>query len=97
MRLEFLGALSVFATAFFCVISHNPDAGFSGLALTSALTITGFLTWMVRMNADLEIAMNSVERVLEYGTLDTEAPPIVPHNHEIIRKRVRLRWVSAVG
>ena len=80
MRLEFLGALTVFGTALSCVLSHSPDVGFSGLALTNALTITGFLTWMVRMNAELEIAMNSVERVLEYSVLETEAPAIVTGN-----------------
>lgn len=35
---------------------------------------------MVRMTADLEVSMNSVERVVEYEPLETEAPAIVPNN-----------------
>ncbi|GJP36813.1 hypothetical protein CLOM_g21286 [Closterium sp. NIES-68] len=52
-------------------------AGFAGLALTSALSITGYMNWMVRMNAELESQMNAVERILEYTTLPTEAPDVV--------------------
>jgi ATP-binding cassette subfamily C (CFTR/MRP) protein 1 len=48
LRLEMLGSLTVFGTALFAVWAHHPDAGFAGLALTSALSITGYMNWMVR-------------------------------------------------
>lgn len=80
MRLEMLGSLAVFMTGFFCVWAHLPNAGFAGLALTNALTITGYMNWMVRMSAELETQMNSVERVLEYSAIETEAPPVVESN-----------------
>ncbi|CAI5534049.1 unnamed protein product [Closterium sp. Naga37s-1] len=97
LRLELIGAASVFATACFCVVggvaaaaaaaaaagggsgssTGSWAAGFAGLALTSALSITGYMNWMVRMNAELESQMNAVERILEYTTLPTEAPDVV--------------------
>ncbi|CAI5512620.1 unnamed protein product [Closterium sp. Naga37s-1] len=97
LRLELIGASSVFATACFCVVggvaaaaaaaaaagggsgssTGSWAAGFAGLALTSALSITGYMNWMVRMNAELESQMNAVERILEYTTLPTEAPDVV--------------------
>eukprot|EP00850_Spirogloea_muscicola_P015101 SM000113S24057 [mRNA] locus=s113:209143:220544:+ [translate_table: standard] len=101
LRLELLGALCIFATAFFAVAAHHPNAGFAGLALTSAFSITGFMNWMVRMNAELEQQMNSVERVLEYTVLPTEAPAIVPDHRplphwpwsgEIVAQNVVVRY-----
>ncbi|CAI5475322.1 unnamed protein product [Closterium sp. Yama58-4] len=97
LRLELIGASTVFATACFCVVggvaaaaaaaaaagggsgssTGSWAAGFAGLALTSALSITGYMNWMVRMNAELESQMNAVERILEYTNLPTEAPDVV--------------------
>lgn len=80
MRLEVLGALAVFSTAVLCVTNGSVSPGFAGLALTNALTITTYMNWMVRMNAELETQMNSVERVLEYSALPTEAPEVIETN-----------------
>jgi hypothetical protein len=55
-------------------------AGLAGLALTSAMSLTGSMNWMVRMSTDLEVAMNSVERMLEYEEVEPEAAPVVPGN-----------------
>eukprot|EP00897_Mesotaenium_endlicherianum_P000582 jgi/Mesen1/10524/ME000083S10028 len=77
LRLEMLGALAVFATGFFCVATRSLDAAFAGLALTNAFSITSYMSWMVRMNAEIETEMNSVERVLEYTQLPPEAPTVV--------------------
>jgi hypothetical protein len=40
--------------------------GLAGLALTSALNLTGLMNWMVRQTTELEVNMNSVERLVEY-------------------------------
>jgi hypothetical protein len=37
-----------------------------GLAITSALNLTGIMNWMVRQMTELEVNMNSVERLVEY-------------------------------
>ena len=52
----------------------DSSAGLAGLALTSAISLTGLLNWMVRKATELEVNMNAVERVDEYCSEKTEAP-----------------------
>ena len=52
----------------------NSSAGLAGLALTSAISLTGLLNWMVRKATELEVNMNATERVSEYISEKTEAP-----------------------
>ena len=49
------------------------------LAALSALCLrwAGLMNWMVRMCAELEVSMNSVERMIEYMPMESEAPAIV--------------------
>jgi ATP-binding cassette subfamily C (CFTR/MRP) protein 4 len=49
-----------------------------GLAISSCITLTGMLQWGVRQSAEVENLMTSVERVLEYSSLDQEAAPTDP-------------------
>lgn len=42
------------------------NAGLAGLALTSAMMLTGVMNFLVRQTSELEINMNAVERILEY-------------------------------
>ena len=42
--------------------------------------VSGMMNWLVRMTAELEVSMNSVERVVEYNPLDSEAPAIIEGN-----------------
>ena len=49
----------------------------AGLALTAALNLTGIMNWMVRQTTDLEVQMNSVERLVEYAALGEEAPAVI--------------------
>jgi len=46
----------------------------AGLAISSAMSLMGALQWGVRQAADTENLMTSVERVIEYGKLPSEAP-----------------------
>lgn len=57
--------------------------------LMSHVCGSGLMNWMVRMSAELEVSMNSVERVIEYLPLPSEAPAIVPG------KRPPPSWPSA--
>ena len=43
--------------------------------LLLALIPPGIMNWMVRQVTELEVNMNSVERVVEYDKHDEEAPP----------------------
>nr|XP_040058389.1 multidrug resistance-associated protein 4-like isoform X2 [Gasterosteus aculeatus aculeatus] len=50
------------------------EPGAVGLALSYALTLTGMFQWGVRQSAEIENMMTSVERVVEYAELESEAP-----------------------
>ena len=78
VRLELLGIAVVFGTAVVVTCVMPVSAGLAGLALTSALNLTGLMNWMVRQTTELEVSMNSVERMVEYEeTQQPEAPEIV--------------------
>lgn len=48
-----------------------------GLALSHVLGLTGMLQWWVRQTTEVENAMTSVERLLEYTALPQEPPRCV--------------------
>lgn len=84
IRLEFLGAVVILASAGFAIISvtsgSSLSAGMVGLAMSYALQITSSLNWIVRQTVEVETNIVSVERVLEYSRLPSEAPEINPRN-----------------
>uniref|UniRef100_A0A6G1SLE4 ABC-type glutathione-S-conjugate transporter n=1 Tax=Aceria tosichella TaxID=561515 RepID=A0A6G1SLE4_9ACAR len=65
VRLEFLGNMITSAAALFAV-AYRVDPGAAGLTISYSMSITSTLSWMVRMNSDLETHIVSVERILEY-------------------------------
>ncbi|XP_048247853.1 ATP-binding cassette sub-family C member 4-like isoform X3 [Haliotis rufescens] len=75
VRLDWLCAIFVTAVAFCSVLSADRmDAGLVGLSITYAMTLMGLFQWGVRQSAEVENQMISVERVLEYSQLPSEAP-----------------------
>ncbi|KAI1777523.1 ABC transporter type 1, transmembrane domain-containing protein [Hypoxylon cercidicola] len=82
IRLEFLGAIIILGAAGFAIISVTNHSGLSagmvGLAMSYALQITTSLNWIVRQTVEVETNIVSVERVLEYARLPSEAPEIIP-------------------
>ncbi|KAI1393759.1 P-loop containing nucleoside triphosphate hydrolase protein [Hypoxylon trugodes] len=81
IRLEFLGAVIILAAAGFAVVSvtnHSDlSEGMVGLAMSYALQITTSLNWIVRQTVEVETNIVSVERILEYARLPSEAPEII--------------------
>ncbi|GAM24551.1 hypothetical protein SAMD00019534_077260 [Acytostelium subglobosum LB1] len=65
-RLEFIASVTVFFSSLFSVYNAADNPGLAGLAVTSALGMTGFLNRLVRQFTTLEVKMNSVERVNTY-------------------------------
>ncbi|XP_055612034.1 probable multidrug resistance-associated protein lethal(2)03659 [Uranotaenia lowii] len=69
--------LDVFCVVYIAVVTLtffiNGDSGGNvGLAITQALGMTGMVQWGMRQSAELENTMTSVERVVEYDTVDPE-------------------------
>jgi ATP-binding cassette subfamily C (CFTR/MRP) protein 1 len=90
VRLEFIGSIIILASAGFAIIAVSagggPSAGLVGLAMSYALQITSSLNWIVRQTVEVETNIVSVERVLEYAALPSEAPEIIS------KKRPPISW-----
>ncbi|OJD38972.1 abc metal ion transporter [Diplodia corticola] len=84
VRLEFIGSIIILASAGFAIVSVSTGSGLSagmvGLAMSYALQITQSLNWIVRQTVEVETNIVSVERVLEYARLPSEAPDIISKN-----------------
>ncbi|KAF8463649.1 putative ABC metal ion transporter [Kalaharituber pfeilii] len=82
IRLEFIGSIIILAAASFGCLSvasgSGLSAGWVGLAMAYALQITQSLNWIVRQSVEVETNIVSVERVLEYAALPSEAPEVIP-------------------
>lgn len=78
-RVDMTGALVSFFSAAFVILNIGKiDAGAAGLSLTYAITFTENILWLVRLYAEAQQNMNSVERVKEYLEVDQEADAIIP-------------------
>ncbi|OJD19343.1 hypothetical protein AJ78_00705 [Emergomyces pasteurianus Ep9510] len=78
-RVDITGALVSFFTAAVIVSSVGKlDAGAAGLALTYAVTFTENVLWLVRLYAQNQQNMNSVERIEEYIGVEQEAEAVIP-------------------
>lgn len=73
-RLEVIGSFIVLFAAFFAVLGRDTmDPAIVGLSITYALTVTGVLSFLVRMTADVETNIVAIERMEEYGLIPKEA------------------------
>jgi ATP-binding cassette subfamily C (CFTR/MRP) protein 1 len=92
VRLEFIGSVIILFASTFAVIEvgrgGGPSASLLGLAMSYALQITSSLNWIVRQTVEVETNIVSVERILEYANLPSEAPEIIS------KKRPPISWPS---
>jgi ATP-binding cassette subfamily C (CFTR/MRP) protein 1 len=90
VRLEFIGSIIILASAGLAILSVASGArispGMVGLAMSYALQITQSLNWIVRQTVEVETNIVSVERVLEYANLPSEAPDV------IFKRRPAIGW-----
>ncbi|KAJ5536597.1 Metal resistance protein YCF1 [Penicillium frequentans] len=81
VRLEFIGSIIILSSAGLAILSVSTGSGVSagmvGLAMSYALQITQSLNWIVRQTVEVETNIVSVERVLEYANLPSEAPEVI--------------------
>ncbi|KAE9972593.1 hypothetical protein EG328_004908 [Venturia inaequalis] len=90
VRLELIGSVIILTSAGMATVAvtagNGPSAGLVGLAMSYALQITQSLNWIVRQTVEVETNIVSVERVLEYAALPSEAPDIIS------KKRPPISW-----
>ncbi|KAK2749837.1 hypothetical protein FQN57_005251 [Myotisia sp. PD_48] len=95
VRLEFIGSVIILVAAVLAIISVASGSGLRGgmvgLAMSYALMITQSLNWIVRQTVEVETNIVSVERVLEYASLPSEAPDVV------FKNRPTIGWPSQGG
>jgi len=77
LRLEWIASLVVLFSSIFAILSMKSlGPGLIGLLVTTTLSFSGSLAWVVRQYTDLEVQMNAVERILHYcRTTPQESTP----------------------
>ncbi|KAI8328920.1 hypothetical protein BC941DRAFT_444086 [Chlamydoabsidia padenii] len=77
-RMEFTGAFVTLSVGAFILLNiDHIDAGMAGISLFYAYTFLMNVYWFIRQYTQVEMDLNSVERVQEYLEIDQEAPAIV--------------------
>ncbi|KAF9438940.1 hypothetical protein BGZ76_002939 [Entomortierella beljakovae] len=78
-RVDIAGALVAFVTGILILQNYGRiEPGWAALSLTYALMFTGTIVWCIRIYAQNEMNLNSVERVTEYMNLEEEPPAVIP-------------------
>ncbi|KAF8508697.1 multidrug resistance-associated ABC transporter [Gautieria morchelliformis] len=76
VRFDALGGLAVLSTTLLA-LSGTIGAGLAGVTITSAMGFTSAVYWTCRFWTQLELNLNSVERVVEYLDLPQEPPLLI--------------------
>lgn len=72
-RIDLIGALVIFGAGVFILLNiDHVDSGKAGISLTYAITFTEGALWLVRLYSNVEMNMNSVERLKEYMEVEQE-------------------------
>ncbi|KAG0293961.1 hypothetical protein BGZ96_002011 [Linnemannia gamsii] len=78
IRVDFMGAMVNFIAGILILLNiDRVDAGWAGISLVSTLNIMGLIYWLVRIYTEMEMSLNSVERVQEYLHMPQEPPAII--------------------
>ena len=83
-RIDIIGSFVIFGAGVFILLNiKNIDSGMAGISLTYAISFTEGALWLVRFYSNLEMNMNSVERLKEYMDIEqepynAEAGPVAP-------------------
>ncbi|GEQ70295.1 hypothetical protein JCM33374_g3971 [Metschnikowia sp. JCM 33374] len=78
-RIDAVGSMVMFFAGIFVILSIGKiDAGLAGLSLSYAISFSENALWIVRLYANIEMNMNSVERLQEYLDVEEEPPAEIP-------------------
>ncbi|KAL5520973.1 hypothetical protein ACEPAG_8895 [Sanghuangporus baumii] len=95
LRFALLSSFVVFCTTIFALsssqVTHPGWAGWAGLCITTAMQSTHNVYWICRSWTQLELDLNSVERVVEYFNLPQEPPGVIENS------RPPAHWPSSSG
>ncbi|KAF9150322.1 hypothetical protein BG015_007856, partial [Linnemannia schmuckeri] len=101
-RVDIAGAMVAFTTGILILQNYGKiEPGWAALSLTYALMFTGTIVWLIRIYAQNEMNLNSVERVAEYMNLEEEPAAIIegsrppaswPHAGEIVVDHLTMRY-----
>ncbi|KAF9929843.1 hypothetical protein FBU30_001156 [Linnemannia zychae] len=79
IRVDFMGSLVNFIAGILILLNIDKvTPGMAGMSLVSTLNIMGLVYWIVRIYTEMEMSLNSVERVQEYLVMPQEPPAIIP-------------------
>ncbi|KAL8643916.1 MAG: hypothetical protein Q9226_008040, partial [Calogaya cf. arnoldii] len=71
-RLNVIGAFFAVLVAVVIVSTKDIDASLAGFALSFALQYSGAITYTIRQYTSVELAMNAMERIVEYSRIPVE-------------------------
>lgn len=105
IRLDAVSSVFIASVILALMLTTSENLGGDvGLAISSALLLSGMFQWGVRQSTEVESQMTSVERVLEYSKLKPEAsltslpekspPPNWPQKGEITLNNVELFYAD---
>ncbi|KAG0027521.1 hypothetical protein BGZ81_005507 [Podila clonocystis] len=78
VRVDFMGSMVSFIAGILILISENRLVErWAGVSLGSAMNFMGLIYWLVRIYTEMEMSLNSVERVHEYIDMPQEPPAII--------------------
>ncbi|KAI8072302.1 P-loop containing nucleoside triphosphate hydrolase protein [Gongronella butleri] len=91
-RMEFTGAFVTLSASLFILLNFDSiDAGMAGISMFYAFSFLVNVYWFIREYTEVEMNLNSVERVQEYLEIAQEAPAIVQG------RRPPASWPSSEG
>ncbi|KAG0213872.1 hypothetical protein BGX28_003296 [Mortierella sp. GBA30] len=107
IRVDFMGALVSFIAGVLILVNlEDLDASWAGLSLGSAMNFMGLIYWLVRIYTEMEMSLNSVERVHEYLQMPQEPPAVIegsrppanwPHDGTIEIKDLTMQYAPDLG
>lgn len=79
LRIDTVGSLVMLFAGVFVILSVGKiDAGLAGLSLSYAISFSESALWIVRLYANIEMNMNSVERLQEFLEVEQEPAAELP-------------------
>ncbi|KAK5578522.1 hypothetical protein RB653_008194 [Dictyostelium firmibasis] len=79
MRLEVMGSVMIFFTSLAATLFASNN-GLAALSITTALSLNGYLSWGIRRVVELEVKMNSFQRIQTYIEIPKEGNKFLSTN-----------------